>query len=74
MGSKPITKVGHKNWIRGSILNWFARANSTCNEVLMEKLHAKLGVIADFAALEVGASATAEMAAKGIQQVTIDVR
>ena len=39
----------------------------------MEELHSELGVIADFAALEMGASATAKVTAKGIKQIEIDV-
>src|ERR1700693_2499248 len=40
---------------------------------MMEELHSKLGVIADFSALEMRASATAKMTAKGIKQIEIDV-
>ncbi len=39
----------------------------------MEELHSKLGVIADLSALEMRASATAKMTAKGIKQVEINV-
>ena len=49
------------------------RANPASNEMMMEELHSELGVIADLSALEMRASATAKMAAKGIKQVEIDV-
>ena len=39
----------------------------------MEELNAKLGVVADLSALEMRASATPKMAAKGIKHVEIDV-
>ena len=39
----------------------------------MEELHSELGVIADLSALEMRASATAKMAAKGIKHGEIDV-
>ena len=40
----------------------------------MEELHSELSVIADLSALEMRASATAKMAAKGIKHGEIDVR
>jgi hypothetical protein len=55
------------------MLTGFPRANPTCNEVMMEEFHPKLGVIADLSALEMRTSATAKMMAKGIQPVEIDV-
>lgn len=39
----------------------------------MKDFHSKLGVIADLSALEMRASATAKMPAKGIKQAEIDV-
>src|SRR4051812_36164771 len=73
MRSEPIAKGGHKGWWGGRILAGFALANPAGNEVMMEELHSKLGVIADLSALEMRASATAKMTAKGIKQVEIDV-
>jgi len=40
---------------------------------MMEELHSKLGVIADFATLKMRATARAKMTAKGIKQIEIDV-
>jgi hypothetical protein len=40
---------------------------------MMEELHSELGVVADLSALEMRASATPKMAAKGIKHVEIDV-
>jgi hypothetical protein len=40
---------------------------------MMKKLHSELGVVADLSALEMRASATPKMAAKGIQHIEIDV-
>src|SRR5260370_33605016 len=73
MGSKPVAEVGHKGWIDGQILNGFARANSSPNEVTMEELHSELSVIANFSTLKMRASATSKMEAKGIKYVQIDV-
>src|SRR3954453_22687101 len=73
MRSEPIAKGGNKRWLMGRILTGFARANPACNEVMMEELHSKLGVKADLSALEMRASATAKMTAKGIKQFEIDV-
>jgi hypothetical protein len=41
--------------------------------MMMEELHSELGVIADLSALEMRASATAKVTAKGIKQGKIDV-
>jgi hypothetical protein len=41
--------------------------------MMMKELHSELGVIADLSALEMRASATAKMTAKGIKQSEIDV-
>ena len=68
MRSKPVAEGGHKSWIGGQILNWFGRADPAPDEVMMEELHSETGVIADLSALEMRASATAKMAAKGIKQ------
>jgi hypothetical protein len=73
MGPKPFAKGDHKRWIGGQILNRFVWTNPATNEVMMEELDAKLGVIADPSALEMRASATPKMAAKGIKHVEIDV-
>jgi len=72
MGLSPVAEGAHKGWI-GDILNGFVRANSAPNEVTMEELRSELSVIANFSALEMRASATAKMAAKGIKYVEIDV-
>jgi len=72
MDSSPVAEGAHKGWI-GDILNGFARANPAPNEVTMEELRSELSVIASFSALEMRASATAKMAAKGIKYVKIDV-
>jgi len=40
---------------------------------MMEELHPELGVVANLSALEMRASATPKMAAKGIKHVEIDV-
>ena len=39
----------------------------------MKELHSELGVIADLSALEMRASATPKMVAKGIKHIEIDV-
>jgi hypothetical protein len=41
--------------------------------MMMKELDSELGVIADFSAFEVGASATAKVTAKGIKHGKIDV-
>jgi hypothetical protein len=41
--------------------------------MMMKELHSELGVIADLSALEMRASATAKVTAKGIKQGEIDV-
>jgi hypothetical protein len=73
MDPNPVAEGGHKGWIGGQILNGLARANPAPNEVTMEELHSEPSVIANFSALEMRASATAKMAAKGIKYVEIDV-
>jgi hypothetical protein len=73
MDSKPVAEGAHKGWIRGQLLNRFARANPASNEVMMEELYSELSVIVDFSSLEMRASATPKMAAKGIKHVEIDV-
>jgi hypothetical protein len=40
---------------------------------MMKELHSELGVVANLSALEMGASATSKMAAKGIKLIEIDV-
>ena len=73
MGSKPVAKGDHKGWIGGQILNRFVWANPATNEVMVEELDSELGVVADLSALEMRASATPKMAAKGINHIEIDV-
>jgi hypothetical protein len=58
--------------MEGQILNGFVRANLAPNEVTIVELHSELSVIANFSALEMRASATARMTAKGIKYVEID--
>jgi len=41
--------------------------------MMMKKLHSELGVIADLSALEMRASATAKVTAKGLKRGEIDV-
>jgi len=41
--------------------------------MMMKELHSELGVIADLSALEMRASATPKMVAKGIKHIEIDV-
>ena len=53
--------------------NRFGRANPASNEVMMKELHSKLGVITDLSALEMRASTTAKVTAKGLEQGEIDV-
>ena len=72
MGLSPVAEGAHKGWI-GDILNGFARANPVPNEMTMEELRSELSVIANFSALEMRASATAKVAAKGTNYVEIDV-
>jgi hypothetical protein len=74
MGSKPVAEGGHKNRNGARLRNWFSRADSAPDEVLVEKLHSKTRVIADLCSLEMRASATAKMTIKGIDRVGIDVR
>src|ERR1700686_3878472 len=74
MGSKPIAEGGHKNRNGAPLRNWFSRADSAPDEVLVEKLHSKTRVIADLCSLEMRASATAKMTIKGINRVGIDFR
>jgi hypothetical protein len=73
MGPEPVAKGDHKGWIGGQILNRFGRANPASNEVMMKEFHSELGVVADLSALEMRASATPKMAAKGIKHIEIDV-
>src|ERR1035441_2398925 len=73
MGPEPVAKGDHKRWWGGQILNRFVWTNPTTNEVMMEELDAKLGVIADPSALEMRASASPKMSGKGIKQFEIDV-
>src|SRR2546426_8027289 len=74
MGSKPVAEGGHKNRNGAHLRNWFSRADSAPDKVLVEKLHSKTRVIADLCPLEMRASATAKMTIKRIDCVGIDVR
>jgi hypothetical protein len=73
MGSEPVAKGDHQGWIGGQVLNCFGRANPAYNKVMMKELHSELGVVANLSTLEMGASATSKMAAKGIKLIEIDV-
>jgi len=74
MGSKPVAEVGHKNRNGAHLRNWFSRADSAPDEVLVEKLHSKTRVIADLCSVEMRASTTAKMTIKRTDRVGIDVR
>jgi hypothetical protein len=67
MGSEPVAKCDHKRWVWSQIRNGFGRTNSASNEMMMKELYSELGVVADLSALEMRASATPKMAAKGIE-------
>jgi hypothetical protein len=73
MGSEPVAKCDHKRRVGSQIRNRFGRANLASNEMMMKELHSELGVIADLSALEMRASATAKVTAKGLEQGEIDV-
>jgi hypothetical protein len=74
MGSKPIAEIGYKNRNGANLRNWFSRADSAPDEVLVEKLHSETRVIADLCSFEMRASATAKMTIKRIDRGGIDVR
>ncbi len=74
MRLKPVAEGGHKNWSGGRILDWFTRADPTADQVSMEQLHSKVGVIANLSSLEMGTSAAAKMLTEGSKGVEIDVR
>src|SRR5580704_14134547 len=74
MGSKPVAEGGHNNRNGTHLQNWFSRADSAPDEVLVEKLRSKTRVIADLRSLEMRASATVKMTIKRIDRVGIDVR
>src|SRR5260370_30726526 len=73
MGSEPVAKCDHKRRGGSQIRNRFARANPASNEMMMKELYSELGVIADLSALEMRASASAKVNAKGIKKGEIDV-
>src|SRR5580704_16943701 len=73
MGPEPVAKCDHKRRLGDKIRNRFARANPASNEMMMKELRSELGVIADLSAIEMRASATAKVTAKGIKQGEIDV-
>jgi hypothetical protein len=74
MRSKPVAEGGHKSRSEGRFLNRLALADSALNEVPVEELHSKVGVIADLSTSEMRAAAPEEMAAKRIKYLEIDVR
>jgi hypothetical protein len=73
MRSKPVAEGGHKSWSEGRCLNRWALADPALNEVMVEELHSEVGVIADLSTFEMRAAASAQMAAKRIKYVEIDV-
>jgi hypothetical protein len=73
MGLKPVAEGSHKSWLGSHIMSWFSRKDSAPNEVSMEKLHSELSVIANLSTPEMRTSATAKMAAKGINDGEINV-
>jgi hypothetical protein len=74
MCSKPVAEGGHKGWGQGRFLSRLALADPALNEVMVEELHSEVGVIADLSTSEMRAAAPAQMAAKRIKYVEIDVR
>ena len=73
MGPEPVAKCDHKRRLGDKIRNRFGRANPASNEMMLKELHSELGVIADLSALEMRASATAKVTAKGLKRGEIDV-
>lgn len=73
MRLKKVAECSHKSWLGGQTLSWFSRADSASDEVSMEKLHSELSVIANLSTPEMRTSATAKMAAKGINDAEINV-
>ena len=73
MRSKPVAEGGHKNWSEGHFLRRLALADPALNEVMVEELHSEVGVIADLSTSEMRAVAPAQMVAKGIEHVEINV-
>ena len=74
MRSKPVAEGGHKNWSEGHFLRRLALADPALNEVMVEELHSEVSVIADLYTSEMRATAQAQMAAKTINYVEINVR
>jgi hypothetical protein len=73
MCSKPVAEGGHKNWSEVRFLSRLALADPALNEVMVEELHSEVGVIADLSTSEMRAAAPAQMVAKGIEHVEINV-
>src|ERR1700722_11531271 len=73
MRSKPVAEGGYKNWSEGRFLSRLALADPALNEVMVEELHSEVGVIADLSTSEMRAVEPAQMVAKGIEHVEIDV-
>ena len=73
MRSEPVAKSDYQRRIGSQIRNRFGRANPSSNEMMMKELHSELGMIADLSALEMRASATAEVTAKRLKRCEIDV-
>src|SRR5580704_14896831 len=73
MGPEPVAKCDHKRRLGDKIRNRFGRASPASDEMMMKELHSELGVIADLSALEMRASATAKVTAKGVKHGEIGV-
>src|SRR5689334_25253291 len=73
MGLKPVAEGRHQGGLGRQRLSGIAWASPTAHQLTVEELGAELSVIANFAALEVRASATAKVAVKSLKEVGIDV-
>ena len=73
MCTEPVAKGHYQRWIGSRIWNRCGRANPASNKMMMKELHSELGVIAYLSALEMRASATAKVTAKGLKHGEIDV-
>src|SRR3954465_8168842 len=73
MPSKPVAEGSHKSWGEGAFRNRLALADPALKEVMAEELHSEVGVIVDLSASEMRAAAPAQMTAKRIKSVEIDI-
>ena len=74
MRSKPIAEGSHKNWGEGCVLNRLALADPAFNKVTIEELHSEVSVMVNLSTSEMRAAAPAQMAAKTVKYVEINVR